>query len=239
MLALSRSRLAHAGPSFRRLLLSEALTLLAAMVGYLAMPWWIAQAGGGRDLAIYGFVLALVRLAATPLLAPLAERCDPRRLLVAGLAVQGAATLVLAALAGGGRYALAPLLLVSLLQVLADAVVQPVAATRVADLVPAERLPDALALQKSAQACGRVAGPALAGLLLAGPGIAATLACGAVLLALAAVAAAGIPPPTHRPPCGAAGGRTCAAACAPSGPSRSSAAGRWSTSSPGSSCSRR
>ena len=44
-------RFAALGAPFRWLLASDALTLLALMVGQVALPWWIASAGGARDLA--------------------------------------------------------------------------------------------------------------------------------------------------------------------------------------------
>ena len=73
------------GPAFGRLLLSDAQTLLALMVGQVATPWWIAGAGGAHDLAVYGVFNAALSILAMPLMAPLGDRIPKRRLIRASL----------------------------------------------------------------------------------------------------------------------------------------------------------
>lgn len=70
--------------------------------------------------------------------------------------------------------------------VIAKAFVDPVSSTISAELVPANRLAEALRLRKSTQAAGRALGPTLAGAALALGCIAATFWMNGVLLGVAA-----------------------------------------------------
>src|SRR3954464_14016301 len=90
--------------SFRWLLWSDALTLLATMVSQVALPWWIAQSGGAHDLAVYGVMVSAMSMLALPLLSPFADRHSKRLLIAAGLLVFGIAASAMAAFASLGHY---------------------------------------------------------------------------------------------------------------------------------------
>jgi len=102
-------RLQACAPAVRLLLLSEMLCLLAGATGQVAVAWWIAQHGGGADLARYGALMAVCALLATPLMSPLGDRWPKRRLVRLGSACLVLDALALALLAYSGHYQL-PLL---------------------------------------------------------------------------------------------------------------------------------
>jgi len=95
------------GTSFRWLLWSDALTLLAMMVGAVALPWWIAQSGGAHDLSVYGVLVSAMSFVALPLLSPFADRHSKRSLMTVGLLGFAIATSAMAAFATLAHYRLA------------------------------------------------------------------------------------------------------------------------------------
>ena len=187
------------GTSFRWLLWSDALTLLAMMVGAVALPWWIAQSGGAHDLAVYGVLVSAMSFLALPLLSPFADRHPKRSLMVIGLlgfALSAGAT---AAYASLWHYRLDVVVAIAAITVLANALVQPATNSIVTELVPPASLSKALGLQQGAQASGRLIGPAIAGAVLAAVGTAPTLWLGALLLFAAAALATRLPRPQRTP----------------------------------------
>ena len=183
------------GTSFRWLLWSDALTLLAMMVGQVALPWWIAQSGGAHDLSVYGVLVAAMSFVALPLLSPFADRHAKRGLMTVGLLGFGVATGAMAAFATLSHYRLDVVVAIEAITVLAGALVMPAISSIVTELVPAAGLSQALGLQQSAQASGRLVGPALAGAVLAAVGTGPTLWLGAALLFAAALLATRLPRP--------------------------------------------
>jgi len=188
-----RSRLP--GGSFHWLLWSDALTLLAMMVGQVALPWWIAQSGGAHDLSVYGVLVAAMSFVALPLLSPFADRHSKRSLMTVGLAGFGIATAAMAAFATLSHYRLDVVVAIEAITVLAGALVMPASNSIVTELVPPAGLSQALGLQQTAQASGRLVGPAIAGAVLAATGTGPTLWLGALLLCAAALLATRLPRP--------------------------------------------
>ena len=183
------------GTSFRWLLWSDALTLLSMMVGQVALPWWIAQSGGAHDLAVYGVLVSAMSFVALPLLSPFADRHSKRSLMVVGLLGFAVATSAMAAFAWRSHYRLDIVIAIEAVTVLAGALVMPATNSIVTELVPPAGLSQALGLQQTAQASGRLVGPAIAGALLAAVGTAPTLGLGALLLFGAASLATRLPRP--------------------------------------------
>ena len=191
------------GTSFRWLLWSDALTLLAMMVGQVALPWWIAQSGGAHDLAVYGVVVSAMSIVTLPLLSPFADRHPKRSLIVVGLLGFALATSAMATAASLAHYRLPLVLAIAALSVLADALVLPAVSSIVTELVPPAGLTRALGLQQTAQSTGRLIGPAMAGAVLAAVGTAPTLWLGALLLLAAAAVATRLPRSQPSPGLGA------------------------------------
>jgi MFS family permease len=188
-----RSPLLHS--SFRWLLWSDALTLLSMMVGQVALPWWIAQSGGAHDLAVYGVLVSAMSIVALPLLSPFADRHSKRSLMAVGLLVLGIAASAMAAFASLSHYQLRVVIAIEAITVVATALIMPASNSIVTELVPPGGLSNALGLQQTAQASGRLIGPALAGAVLAAVGTAPTLWLGALLVFAAALLATRLPRP--------------------------------------------
>ena len=204
MIAAWNRRVAALGAPLRSLLSSEALNWLALMVGGVATPWWIASHGGAAHLALYGFGASALAFVAMPALSPLGDRYPKRRLIMAGLWLYVLTAVLLGTLASLDRYWLGGALLAAALNAVAGALMMPAAQNIAAELVDAERLPEALRLQRSAQSAGRVLGPALGGAALAlSTGLALWLQA---LLLLAAVLLARRLPRIAQTHEGAAGG---------------------------------
>jgi MFS family permease len=187
------------GTSFRWLLWSDALTLLSMMVGQVALPWWIAQSGGAHDLAVYGVVVSAMSIVALPLLSPYADRHAKRGLLAIGLLVFGLSASAMAAFATFSHYRLGVVLAIETVTVLAAALILPTISSIVTELVPAAGLSRALGMQQTAQASGRLVGPAIAGAVLAAVGTAPTLWLHATLLFAAAALATRLPSTASAP----------------------------------------
>jgi len=181
------------GVPFRWLLMSDALTLLALMVGQVALPWWIASEGGAHDLALYSIVTSAFAIVAMPLLSPLGDRIPKRRLMQFALVAFATAAVGFAVMATAGRYHLFLLIALGGVPVLAMAAQLPAVSSFVAELVAPVSLARALGLQQSAQATGRMVGPAIGGFVLGLAGTAAALWLHAALLVGAALTARRLP----------------------------------------------
>jgi MFS family permease len=186
-------RFAALGAPFRWLLASDALTLLALMVGQVALPWWIASSGGAHDLALYSVVTSGFAIVAMPLMSPLGDRVAKRRLIRGALMAFALASAGVATLASVGHYNLQVLIALGAVPVLAMAAQIPSVSSFVTELVPPAGLARALGLQQSAQATGRMVGPAIGGVVLGALGTAVALWLGALLLVAASVTARGLP----------------------------------------------
>jgi MFS family permease len=110
----------------------------------------------------------------------LADRVDRRVLLLAGIGTGTAATGLLAALSLAGLASVPVVLAVSLVLGLANAVVWPAWQPFITELVPKDRLRDAIAFNSARFNLTRVLGPALAGVLMARVGAPVCLAVAAV-----------------------------------------------------------
>jgi MFS family permease len=188
-----------AGGSFHWLLWSDALTLLSLMVGQVALPWWIATSGGAHDLAVFGVAVSAMSFVAMPLLSPFVDRHPKRKLMVVALVGFGIAASAMAAFASLSHYRLSFVLAIEAVTVLANALIMPAVASIVTELVPPAELSRALGQQQTAQASGRLVGPAIAGTVLAAVGTARTLWLHALLLFGAAALATRLPRPERMP----------------------------------------
>jgi MFS family permease len=197
MLATTRSRLVDLGEPFRLLLISDLLMLLAIMVGQVAVPWWIVHQGGAHDLALYSVMLTTASFIALPLLSPLGDRYSKRTLIAGGLSCMLLGSSAVAVLAQAGIYKIWLIIALQTIGVVAMAAVMPVSLSIVAELLPAEQLTAGLGLQKSAQAIGRLIGPAIGGTILAVSSSATALVLHVILLVVACVLAARIVVPVR------------------------------------------
>jgi MFS family permease len=187
------ARFADLSPPFRRLMASDALMLLALMIGHVCMPWWISQQGGARDLTLYSVANAAMSLAAMPLLSPLGDRHTKRQLVAWAMLAFALSAAGMALFAGSGRYHIGPVIGVQAVAVCAAALLLPATHSMVVELVPAAQVTRALGLQQSAQSAGRLVGPAIGGTALAALGTTSTLWLYCALLVGAAAVASRLP----------------------------------------------
>lgn len=183
-----RRGMSGTGP-VRALLLGEGVGLLAGAAAQTTVAWWLAARGGGADLARYGAAMAAISLLALPLLSPLGDRWPRRRLIrlaQAGLLLDA---VLLALLAWQDLYRLPLLCACGALSVLAQAVLMPAQASLLPDLVPADRLPEAIRWRRGAQAIGGLLGPALGGAALAAGGVPLAALLNVALFSLSALTA--------------------------------------------------
>lgn len=181
-----KTRINSIGAPLASLLLCDLMRILAEMVGYITLPWWIVHLGGAHDLAIYSVSIAITTIFAMPLLSPLGDRYAKRPQIAWGIGTLAVVAFTLATLASLSDYRLMLIICIGVVTVIAKAFIDPASSTISAELVPANRLAEALRLRKSTQAVGRALGPALAGTTLALGGIAATFWTNGILLGVAA-----------------------------------------------------
>ncbi|MCX7208013.1 MAG: MFS transporter [Proteobacteria bacterium] len=155
------------GPAFPYLLLCDVLAVLSLSTGSVAISWWIVTEGGAADLSIFGIIAALTMLIALPLLSAHGDRLPKSRIMAWGLLAAVITALGLALMASFGFYHIGLIIFIYSFDVIAFSMVLPAVSSIAADLVPANRLADALSLQKSAQSLGRLAGPVLGGGVIA------------------------------------------------------------------------
>jgi MFS family permease len=161
----------------------------------VAQDWLVLtvlSADSGLAVGIVTGLQFLPILLLTPYAGLVADRLPRRRILVATQSAQGVLAVGLGALVLAGVAELWMVYVFALLLGVASAFDGPVRQTFVAQLVPTESLPNAVALNSGSFNAARMIGPALAGLLFAavGPGwvfIANGVSFGATILALVAM----------------------------------------------------
>jgi MFS family permease len=166
---------------FRRFWMGQLVAAVGVSMQSVSLPWLVLTLGGsGLDV---GLTVAL-QYAPVPVLAPVsgavADRVDKRRLLLA-LHATAMAT-------AAGLFALTVLDVVSIPYLFAFAAVlgvlngleMPVRQSFLAELVPPSALRSAIAMTMSGFNAARMVGPAIAGIVIASVGVAATFALNAV-----------------------------------------------------------
>ncbi len=185
------------GSALPFLLLCDALAVLALSAGNVAVSWWIVTKGGAAHLSVFGIAAALTMLIALPLMSALGDRHAKSRLMAWGLLAAVITALGLALMASMSVYRIELIIAIYAIDVIAFAVVMPAVSTIAADLVPADRLADALGLQKSAQSLGRLMGPVMGGAVVALGSVSLGLWVYSVMLTVAALSAFAIPAIAH------------------------------------------
>jgi DHA3 family tetracycline resistance protein-like MFS transporter len=147
----------------------------------VALAWWVLQETGSALAMSMVLALAYAPMLLFLLIGGVAvDRLPRARLMLAADGVRGAAMLVLAALAAGDALQLWQVYAASVLFGLTDALFQPAYTALTPELTPEADWPSANSLSSMSMQLGRVAGPALAGLLVSIAGIAFAFAINAV-----------------------------------------------------------
>jgi NRE family putative nickel resistance protein-like MFS transporter len=191
-------------PTFRRLWLAQLIAQLGESIALVAMPLLVYGMTGSAELLSLIFVLQLLpRIVLAPITGLLADRLDRRRLMIG--ADLGRAVVV--ALLPFTQQAWQVAVLASLVAV-GNALARPAELAAVPMVVPPEQLVPALSVSQVGTSVVRVAGPALAGGIIAMTGPAPAFGAQAlcflisvgVLLGLALPAVERVPTSDLRPP---------------------------------------
>lgn len=179
--------------ALRSFLLTDALVQLAELSALVVLPWWVASSAGAGGLAIYGTSLAVAMLLAVTVASPFGDRICKARQIRLGLAAMLGIALAYGLVAVLGFFSLPLLVGLAVAQAVATAFVDQARSNILAELVPADRLPDAIRLRKTCQSLSGIGGPLLAALALGVGSVAGALGVYAALLLLAIVCATRIP----------------------------------------------
>jgi MFS family permease len=156
-------------------------SLVGAWMQSVAQPWLVLELGGS-PLQL-GLVLALM-FAPSMVLAPiggvLADRVDKRRALLVLNAASMVQATVLFVLAATGVVEIWHVYLLALAAGFVNAIEMPVRQAFAAELVPADDLVNAIALNSTSFNLSRVVGPAIAGVTIAAFGVAINFGINAV-----------------------------------------------------------
>jgi MFS family permease len=187
-------------PNFVRFWLGAFISNVGTWMETIGVGVYVTEATGRAGWT--GTVAALMYLPTLvlgPLAGGLADRTDRRRLLAWLTAAQATLAAILAVLAYTGRLSLGAVAVLAFLAGCVNALVAPVYAALLAELVPAEDLLSALSLSSAQYNLGRVVGPSLAALAIAGGGLALAFVCNAASFVAVLVSLAVVQLPAHLP----------------------------------------
>lgn len=184
-----------AARGFRWLWCGQAISALGDPLQTVALSWLVLDRTGS-PLALGGLFLALALPRALCTLGGgvLADRADPRRVMLWSDALRGLLLALVVALALADRLPLWALLGLLAVHGAAGGVFAPAAGSIVPRLVPAERLQAANALQQLTPQVAMLIGAPLGGVLVAAVGPVPALALNAGSFAVAALATLAVPP---------------------------------------------
>ncbi|MFN8556065.1 MAG: MFS transporter [Dehalococcoidia bacterium] len=159
---------------FRVFCIGLALSGFGSQFSTVAMAWQIYELTRSPiQLGLLGLTRALPQMALALVGGLLADRYDRRRLLMAAQLAQFAVSATLLALTLAGVVTPLALYLASGLLAVGTALETPSRQAIIPDLVPADALTSALALNQTLRNTGAIVGPAVAGILIAAGGVAA------------------------------------------------------------------
>jgi MFS family permease len=180
--------------AYRRLWLGDLVASAGSQLAAVALPYQVyRQTGSSLAVGLIGLAALGPLLLGSLAAGAIADAFDRRLLLIASQLASVACCLVLALLSAGGHPPLAVLYLLAALLAFASSIESPVRNAVIPSLVGLERVPAASALNQIVDQTSQIAGPAVAGVLLAAFGIATTYTVGFAGYALAVVVALGLP----------------------------------------------
>ena len=190
-------------PVYRRLWIGGAFTFLAMQITMIARAW-LAFELTGTNAALGGVVMAFgaASLVAIPTGGVVADRFPKRRILVLTGCMQTGVALAIAILVATDTIAYWMLIVAGLIQGAGMSLLAPARLAFVADIVPRDKLTNAVLLGMSSMQLTRMIGPAIAGTLIGVQtiGIAGVYFIGAGAAGLGLLMVIGLPEgrPKHR-----------------------------------------
>jgi MFS family permease len=181
-------------PPFRRLMVGQLISMVGRQVTVVALPYQVyLLTGSPLAVGMLGLAQAVPLLSMSLVGGAIADRVDRRRLLMVTQALLTLASLGLMVTALQPHPALAAIYAVVVLSAAVAAVDSPTRAAMVPQLVPADRLPGALAINMVLYTTSGMAGPAVGGLIISRLGIPAAYAFDAISFLGSFAAVAGLP----------------------------------------------
>jgi MFS family permease len=166
---------------FRNLWIGQILSAAGSQMQFWALNWQIYEITRSPiALGLVGLVRVGPILAFSLLGGMIADARDRRRLLIATQSTLTLVALALAAMTASGRASVAGIYLLTALGAAAIAFDNPARQALIPSLVPREHLPNAFALNSTGFQVATIAGPMLAGLIIARVGTAAAYLLNAV-----------------------------------------------------------
>ncbi|HET9153661.1 MAG TPA: MFS transporter [Solirubrobacterales bacterium] len=187
-------------PAYRRLFLGRTVSLIGDGISPVALAFAVLDlTGSATDLGIVLAAHSLVMIAFLLIGGVIADRISPRLAMLGADLTRTLSMGLIAALLLAGVAQIWELALLYAADGVATAFFNPASTAIVPQLVPARRLQEANALLTFSRWAGKVAGPALAGLLLALGSPGSALAVDAATFAVSAACLWGVRAPTLRP----------------------------------------
>jgi hypothetical protein len=181
-------------PAYRRLWVGELFVAAGSQLAAVALPYQVyRQTGSSLAVGLIGLAALGPLLLGSLAAGAIADAFDRRRLLILSQLASVAGCMALALMTAAGRPPLGLLYVLAALLAFAFSIESPVRNAVIPSLVGLDRVPAASALNQIVDQTSQIAGPALAGVLLAAFGIATTYTVGVVGFGLGVVVALGLP----------------------------------------------
>ncbi|MDX6519848.1 MAG: hypothetical protein QOF08_453 [Gaiellales bacterium] len=179
---------------YRRLWVGDLFASAGSQLAAVALPYQVyRQTGSSLAVGLIGLAALGPLLLGSLAAGAIADAFDRRRLLIVSQLASVAGCLALALMTAAGRPPLGLLYVLAALLAFASSIESPVRNAVIPSLVGLERVPAASALNQIVDQTSQIAGPALAGVLLAAFGIATTYSVGVVGFGLGVAVALGLP----------------------------------------------
>jgi MFS family permease len=173
-------------PQFRYLLAGTAMSQIAGWMEEVARGWLVLQLTDSPfQLGLVGFIRGISQLLFSPFAGILTDRLDRRRLAMVTQVVPAFVALAIAGLVSSDRVEMWHLYLLVCAAGVAGAVNQPARQVLVYDVVGAEYLTNAIALNAVVSNLARIVAPSVGGLFIGITGIASSYYAQAAFFALA------------------------------------------------------
>ena len=190
-------------PHFAPLWTSNLLQYFSFQMQRIALQWLVTELTSSRTLlGMVGFMQGATMVVVSPMAGVLIDRAPKRTLVGSGRFMLAALSSLLAVLAGSGLVEIWHILAIAVMTGAVMASTQPAIQTLVFDIAGRDQAQKAVALNATAQGSAQLAGPALAGVVIASVGLVATFTSSAIGLLLSALLVAAIPARSSNAPAG-------------------------------------
>ncbi len=165
---LARGFSALRSRNFRLYWMGQGVSRIGTWMQQISLPWLVLQLGGSPlQLGIVAALEFVPALVLAPFGGVLVDRIDKRRTLLLTQSLATVQVVILFALTVSGVISIPLVMLLSFALGVVNALDMPVRQALVADVVPRDQLPNAIALNSMAFNGARVIGPALGGVIIA------------------------------------------------------------------------